>query len=120
MEKLIAMVVPILPGKTEQWKEFAHELNENRHDDFVASRKRLDVHERAFLQHTPMGDMVIVTLAGPDPENAFKNFASGNDPFTNWFVKEVKEIHGFDLKNQPEGPLPELIIDSMAPAFHSN
>ena len=32
--------------------------------------------------------------------------------FTNWFSKEVKEIHGFDIKNPPKGPLPELIVDS--------
>jgi hypothetical protein len=112
------MAVPILPGKTERWKQFAHELNEDRNDDFVASGNRLNVHERALLQQTPMGDMVIVTLEGPDPENAFKNFAWGNDSFTNWFAKEVKEIHGFDLKNPSQEPMPELVIDSMAAVLH--
>jgi len=120
MEKLFAMAIPILPGKTEQWRRFANELNQSRQNEFIASRKKLKVRERAFLQETPMGDMVIVTLEGPDPEAGFKNFASGNDEFTRWFVKEVKEIHGIDLKNPPQGPLPNMVIDSMEPVFHAN
>ena len=120
MEKLFAMVVPIQPGKTEQWKKFTNELKQKHFNEFVASRKKLKVHERTFLQQTPMGDMVIVTLEGPDPETAFKNFASGNDEFTRWFVNEVKEIHGMDLNNPPKGPLPKLVVDSMAPVLHAN
>jgi hypothetical protein len=122
MNKLFAMAVPILPGKTEHWRKFIKELKGDRHDDYAASRKRLNVHERTFFQQTPMGDLVIVTLEGSDPEGAFKNFASGKDDFTRWFVKEVKEIHGIDLNNPPQGAMSELVIDSKAlvSAFHSN
>ncbi|MEO8151285.1 MAG: hypothetical protein ABI723_26880 [Bacteroidia bacterium] len=119
MKNLFAMAIPILPGKTEQWKKFANELTGKYYDAFVASRKKLNVHERTFLQHSPQGDFVLVTLEGDDPQNAFKNFANGNDEFTNWFVKEVKEIHGFDLKNPPQGPLPELVIDSREQVMHN-
>ena len=51
--------------------------------------------------------------------NAFKNFASANDDFTNWFAKEVKEIHGFDLKNPPKGPMPEMVVDSLEEVYQS-
>jgi hypothetical protein len=119
MKKLFAIAVPILPGKTAQFKNFISELTGKRYNDFVRSRKKLDVHERAFFQSTPHGDTVIVTLEGPDPTSAFKNFAAANDDFTNWFAKEVKEIHGFDLKNPPPGPLPELIADSMEEVLQS-
>ena len=119
MKKLLAMAVPILPGKTSQFKKFIAELNGKRYNEFVRSRKRLDVHERAFFQSTPLGDTVIVTLEGPDQEGAFKNFAAADDDFTNWFAKEVKEIHGFDLKNPHPGPLPELIADSMEEILQS-
>jgi hypothetical protein len=120
MKKLFAMAVPILPGKTEQWKKFANDLKKNRYNDYVASRERLNVHERTFLQQTPMGDMVIVTLEGPDPEGAFKKFASGNDEFTKWFVKEVKDIHGIDLGTAPQGQLPSLVVDSMASVLEAH
>lgn len=121
MKRLITMAVPILPGKTEQWRKFINELNGSRHDDYVASRKKLDVHERTFFQQTPMGDLVIVTLEGEEPEKAFIDFGAGTDEFTKWFVQQVKEIHGFDLKNPPEGPMPELVVDSevLVTAMHT-
>jgi hypothetical protein len=120
MNKLFAMAVPILPGKTEQWIKFSKELTGNRYSDYVASRKKLNVHERSFFQQTPMGDFVIVTLEGPDPQSAFKNFAAGNDEFTKWFAKEVKEIHGFDLSSPPQGPMPSLVVDSMEPVLETH
>jgi hypothetical protein len=114
MSKLFAMAAPILPGKTEEWKKFSEELSGNRHKDYSDSRKKLNVHERAFLQQTPHGDMVIVTLEGENPGAAFTAFGAGTDEFTKWFVEKVKEIHGFDLSAPPPGPMPELLIDSEA------
>lgn len=120
MKKLFAMAAPILPGKTAQFKKFANTLRTTRYDEFAASRKRLKVHERAFLQSTPKGDFVIITLEGEDPQGAFRKFGEGNDAFTKWFVQEVKEIHGMDLNNLPKDPLPELAVDSEAAALAHN
>src|SRR5438309_2157394 len=102
MKKLFAMAFPILPGKTQQWKMFIKELTTTRYPQFVESRKKLDVHERTFLQNTPNGDFVIVTLEGNDPQGAFAKFAAGTDAFTKWFMKEVQEIHGVDLSKPPQ------------------
>lgn len=112
MSKLFAMAVPILPGKTEQWKKFADDLKSRYNKDFKESRKRMGVQERSFLQHTPMGDLVIVTIEGKDPQKAFEEFSKGTDEFTKWFNSQVKEIHGIDLSQPPAGSLPELIIES--------
>jgi hypothetical protein len=112
MKKYFAMAIPILPGKTQQFKKFTDALNGTRSSDFIKSRKKLNVRERTFFQTTPQGDFVIVTLEGNDPENAFKNFAKTDDDFTRWFTKEVKEIHGIDLSSPPKGPMPQLIVDS--------
>ena len=111
---MFAMTVPILAGKTETFKKFMSELTGPRFADFKASRKQLEVRERTFLQQTPMGDFVVVTLEGSDPEGAFQKFATGKDAFTKWFAEQVKEIHGFDLAAPPPGPLPKLLIDSGA------
>lgn len=118
MKQLFAMAVPILPGKTKDWKKFIDELRDKRYNEFSQSRKKLGVRERTFLQSTPQGDHVLVTLEGEDPYTAFSNFAKGNDEFTKWFVSQVKEIHGFDLQNPPSGQLPEMVIDSMEAVLH--
>jgi hypothetical protein len=108
---LLAMAIPISPGKTEQWKKFIAELNGPRRAEFVASRKRLGVHERTFLQHTPLGDLVLVTIEGDNPAKAFADFGQSTDPFAKWFLQQVQDLHGMDLRTPP-GPIPELVIDS--------
>lgn len=109
---LAAFCAPILPGKMEQWRRFTQELQGNRYNDYKASRDRYGVHERAFLQSTPEGDMVIVTLEGNDPEGFFQKWATSQDSFTRWFVQQVNEIHGFDLSQGLPGTMPELAVDS--------
>jgi len=109
---LLAVAFPIPAGKTEQWKKFIGELSGPRKGEFAASRKRLGVRERTFLQHTPQGDLVIVTLEGENPGKAFAEFGKGTDAFTMWFKQQVSEIHGMDLSAPPPGPMPEMVIDS--------
>jgi hypothetical protein len=109
---LLVMAVPILPGKEAQWRRFLDELNGTRSGDYRASRRRLGVRERSFLQSTPQGDLALVTVEGDDPAAAIAAFGAGQDEFTRWFIQQVKEIHALDLTQPPPGPLPELVIDS--------
>ena len=111
---LLALAIPIPANKIDQFKRFTKELMTTRKADFMASRKKLGVHERTFLQHTPHGDMVLVTLEGANPHKAFAEFGAGTDPFTTWFKQQVMEIHGMDLGGPPPGPMPEMIVDSNA------
>lgn len=109
---LMAVAFPISPEKTDDWRKFVGELNGARRAEFAASRKALGVRERTFLQPTPMGDMVIVTLEGDDPGKSFGRFVAATDSFTLWFLERVKEIHGVDLTHAVSGPMPELVVDT--------
>jgi hypothetical protein len=109
---LMAVAFPILPGKTDEWRTWQAELNGPRYQEFVASRRRAGVHERTFLQPTPMGDLVIVTLEGDDPEHAFGKMMGANDAFTTWFLERAKAIHGLDPSAVAGGSPSELIVDS--------
>ncbi len=108
---LFAVAFPIPADKMDQWRRFTGELNGARKAEYKASRERVGMRERAFLQQTPHGDMAIVTAEGENPGEAMAAFARGNDPFTEWFLGQVREIHGVDLRNLP-GPPPEMIVDS--------
>ena len=68
---LMAVAFPIVPGKTPEWRAWMEEINGPRHEEFAASRRSVGLHERTFLQQTPMGDLVVVTLEGADPAGAF-------------------------------------------------
>lgn len=112
MSRLLAMAIPVLQGQEQEMQKFATDLKDNHYEEFQASRRKLGVRERAFLQQTPMGHLVIVTLEGEDPEKAFADFAKENNAFTKWFMESVKKIHGLDLTAPPPGPPPTLIVDS--------
>ncbi len=109
---LMAVAFPILPGKTDAWRTWMEELNGPRREEFVDSRRRAGVLERTFLQPTPMGDLVIVTLEGDDPGHAFGKMMSADDAFTKWFTERAQEIHGIDLKVPQTGSPSELVVDT--------
>lgn len=109
---LLAMVLPILPGQREHWNRFVDEINTTRRQEFVESRRRLGLHERTFLQETPMGDLVILTLEGENPLRMLDWFRS-DDPFARWMGQEVAPIHGADLSQPlPESFLPQQVMDT--------
>ena len=112
MSRLLAMAIPVLQGQEQEMEKFATALKDDHYEDFQASRKKLGVRERAFLQQTPMGQLVVVTLEGEDPEGAFAEFAKKDDAFTKWFMESVKKIHGLDLTAPPPGAFPTLMVDS--------
>lgn len=109
---LMAASLPILPGQRERWNRFIAELQGPRYPDFAASRRRIGARERAYLQETPHGDTIIVTLEADDPAAAFARFGEAQDAFTDWFVAQVQAIHGLDLRHMPPGAAPVQVIDS--------
>jgi len=109
---LMAVAFPLLPGKTDEWRTWIDELAGPRHQEFAESRRRAGVRERTFLQPTPMGDLVIVTLEGDDPGAAFGQMMSTDDAFSAWFLERVKAFHGVDLSIPMAGSPSEQVLDS--------
>ena len=108
---MLALAIPILPGKTPEWRGWMEEVNGPRQAEFAESRRRAGVHERTFLQQTPMGDLVIVTLEGDDPGRSFGQMLAGTDDFTKWFEERALAVHG-DFSAPTAGPPSELVADS--------
>jgi hypothetical protein len=109
---LMAVAFPILPGKTAEWRAWMDELNGPRRAEFEASRRDAGVRERTFLQPTPMGDLVIVTIEGDEPGQSFGKLMNAQDAFTTWFIERAKEIHGMDPSAVRSAPPSELVIDT--------
>lgn len=106
---LLAMCMPILPGKKEMWLEMMAKVNEEPMATmFKQSRKDAGVHERSFLQETPAGDFVILTFEGDDPAASFAKIMEHTDAD---FAAFAKEVHGLDM-NAPAPPMPQLVFDS--------
>jgi hypothetical protein len=113
---MMAVVFPIVPGKTSDWRAFTDALNGSRRDEFEASRREAGVRERTYLQSTPMGDLVIVTMEGDDPVASFGTLLHNDDDFTRWFIGQATELHGLDPSQLPAGSPSELVVDSQPTA----
>ena len=73
---LMAVAFPILPGKTAEWRAWMDELNGARSAEFADSRRRAGVHERTFLQSTPMGEPLYRSL-GFTPGGRYEEWVPG-------------------------------------------
>ena len=108
-------VAPIAPGKTAAWKAFRDQLNGPRRKEFEAQQKRLgNTRHTAWLQQTPMGDLVVLYFEGKDPAQFMSKIASSKDPFDTWFKQQVKEVHGLDFSQLAAAPVPEVGVEYKA------
>ena len=106
---MLAMAVPILPGKKEEWKEMIlNNMTGEGKKETDSIRENAGVHERSFLQESPGGDFVILTFEGDDPVAGWGKIMAN---LPKEFAAVAKEIHGMDV-NAPPPPLPKLIYDS--------
>ena len=81
-----------------------------RQDRSDVIRDAAGVHERTFLQRTPHGDFVILTLEGDDPAGSW---AKMMELIPDDWKELMTELHGIN-PNSPPPPLPELVYDSKA------
>ena len=106
----VAFAAPILEGKMDVWLEFNKDLNESRHDEFIASQERHGVtRQRVWHQQTPMGDLAVVHVQGPNAETMMPSIGASTDPFDIWFRGKIKDMHGVDMTQPPPNPPPKLI-----------
>ena len=107
--KMIALAIPILPGKIEVWKTKILDkmLGENK-KEMDAIRHAAGVRERSFLQETPDGHMVILTFVGRDPVAGYSQVMQ---KLPSDFAELVMEVHVLDV-NAPKPRMPELVYNS--------
>ena len=101
----VLFALPILPGKSDQARQFLHELEHRRKDQYATSERRLNIPEEVWaLQQLPCGEAYVVFFKSEDLGRAFTTFAESNDEFDRWFKQQVKETSGLDLNTPPAAP----------------
>jgi hypothetical protein len=113
----VAVPFPVVPGKTaDDAKSIAEEFR-RRPDEYAASRRRLGVTlERVYLQTTPMGMFVVAYVeSGAGFGQAMGAVGQSDLDLDKYFVRAVKEIHGVDLTQPPQGQPPETVGEWVDP-----
>lgn len=110
--KEVAFVAPVLPGKDAALIALTKEALGPRLSGYEASRKNAGIsRERAWLQKTPKGSMIVVIREVKNVEEHFKKIASSDSDFDKWFRAKVKDVHGLDLGADSHPPKSELVLD---------
>ena len=103
---------PILPGKTDAWKNAVVEINGPRKDAYIQARAALGItKEVACLQQTPHGDYVVVYIEAGDVSGMLQKMIDATDPFSAWFKEAVlAECHGIG-GSTPVPPTNDVFIN---------
>ena len=103
---VLTFAVPILPGKTDFWKQAVTEMTGSRQREHDESRRRLGVtREVVSLQTTPQGDYVVVFLEGDDPAGVVSKYLNSDAPFDRWFAETILSgTPGLDASHPPPPP----------------
>jgi hypothetical protein len=108
----LAFAAPLLPGKAEAARAWAHEAFVTRKADLDESRQSLkSTREEVFLNRTPMGDIAVVYIEAEDPVRANQQFAASRRPFDRWFKDRLKEVFPPQIDFDQPVPTNEEIWD---------
>ena len=115
----ICLVVPVLPGKTPDARDFMRELEGDRKPSYQRSEERIGIVKEAwYLARTPAGDQLVAYIESPDCPKALSMFSGSHDEFDVWFKQRLADATGLDLNTPPAGPLPELLSSYPANVRH--
>ena len=115
----ICLVVPILPGRTADAKDFMRELEAGRNAGYQLSQQRIGIVKEAwYLARTPVGDQLVAYLESPDFPKALSAFSQSQAGFDQWFKQRLADATGLDLNTPPTAPLPELLSSYPANGRH--
>lgn len=110
-----AFAVPIAPGRTDDWLNFAHDISGPRRSELLEQRQRLGLKETLFLKRGQDVDLVIPVIEGERPWEEDHRIAASQHPFDRWFIERIADLHGIDF-SLPPPPRNELLFAWRAPA----
>ncbi len=103
--------MPLVPGAAETVRSMREEALGPLRSEYEESRRRLGItEERAWIQSTPMGEMVLVYLEAEDPQRALQGMAESQEPFDVWFRQYIQDAHGVDITTE-QAPPPESAFE---------
>ena len=107
----LTLILPLLPGKQEPWRQFCQALQGSRCREYRAWRERMGIaQEEVWLSQTSQGDLVRMHLHIEHPEQVLANLATSDHPFDRWLRQRLLDLHGLDLVQVASASAHELIF----------
>jgi hypothetical protein len=107
----VVVALPVLPGKEEEWRRFAQELEDTHAREYEDLRDRLGVRAGSVsLARMFRDEMALVRAEVEDPEAILGTLRASEEPFDAFFKEKVLELHGYDLDRPPSRQCTEPIF----------
>ena len=98
----VCLVMPILPGKTHDAREFMRELDGPRRSEYDRSERRVGMaKELWYLATVPGGDQLIGYMEAENFGRAVTQFSASQESFDLWFKKRMADVTGVDFNHVP-------------------
>ncbi len=111
--KTTAAVFHIAPGMTPEVIEFAKEIQGKRLGEHEASRRGLGItHERAWIEVTNAGDLLIFYFEGGDLDRSMMIIGESDNLHDIWFREKIFALTGYDLCDYRQIKPAELLYES--------
>jgi hypothetical protein len=105
-------VFPVLPGKEDEMRAYAADVNGSRSTEFTAAQVALGITRQTWsVVTTPDGLLVLVWFEADDVEKVFADFATATDDYNTWSRGRIHEITGIDMSAPSDAPPPEIVVD---------
>lgn len=111
MMTTLTLILPLLPGKQEAWRQFCQALQGSRCREYEAWREQMGIaQEEVWLSQTSQGDLVRSHLHREHPEQVLADLATSDRPFDRWLQQRLLDLQGLDLVQLASASAHELIF----------
>jgi hypothetical protein len=112
----VCLVLPLLPGKTDDARAFQRELDTTRKADYDRSERQIGISKEVwYIAALPSGDHLVGYMESDDFPRALQAFVASRDEFDEWFKQRMAAVTGVDMNNlPPDMQLPELVSNYKA------
>jgi hypothetical protein len=105
------VVAPVLKGMEEEWKNWLHQMKNEKKKDWDELNKRYSLTRHdVWAVETPNGLMAVVLHEGPGAESFMHDVAVSDHPIDILMKENIEKCHGMDMNAPPPGPMPEKLI----------
>ena len=102
-EKVMTIVIPILPGKSEAWRRFMQALQGTRRDEFADWCTRMQVRVAEIWLHDLLGGTAVVfQLYIAQPDTVVTQWMQPTRPFDRWLGEQILFLIGLDLSRMAQ------------------
>lgn len=110
MTTTLVVLLPLLPGKQETWRQFCQILQGSRREEYDAWRERMNItQEEIWLSQTSQGDFVHIHLQAEHLQCVLAGLMVSHCVFDRWLQQQLLELHGLNLRQLASASAHELI-----------